>query len=86
LFAAQNFEFEFAKIYPNFTKNLINLNGGLTYNEVKVCMLIRMAYSNKQILKLMNLSDSTLFNLRSGIRKKLNLDRDQSLFTLLSKL
>ena len=71
----QNFEMEFAKIYPNFTKKLIQLNEELTFTEVKICMYIKMNFSNKQILDLMRISDSTLSNLRSSIRKKLSLDR-----------
>ena len=31
--AEQNFEIEFAKIYPNFTKKLVQLNSNLTLKE-----------------------------------------------------
>ena len=82
----QNFEIEFAKIYPNFTKKLVQLNEQLTYTEVKICMYIKMNFSNKQILDLMHISESTLSNLRSNIRKKLNLDRKKGLFTTIIKL
>ncbi len=69
------FEVEFAQVYPNFTRKLVQLNEQLTYTEVKICMYIKMNFSNKQILDLMHISQSTLSNLRSNIRKKLNLDR-----------
>ncbi len=82
----QNFEIEFAKIYPNFTKRLININRDLTFTEVKVCMFIRMNFSNKQILKFMEISDSTLSNLRSSIRKKMNLERSEGLFSIIINL
>ena len=82
----QNFEVEFAKIYPDFTKNLIQTCGDLTFTEVKICMYLRLNYSNKQILEFMNISDSTLSNLRSSIRKKLNLKRTQGLFTIIINL
>jgi len=82
----QNFEFEFAKIYPDFTKNLIQTCGDLTFTEVKICMYLRLNYSNKQIMEFMNISDSTLSNLRSSIRKKLNLKRTQGLFTIIINL
>ena len=82
----QNFEIEFAKIYPNFTKKLIQLNEELTFTEVKICMYIKMNFSNKQILDLMHISDSTLSNLRSSIRKKLSLDRKKGLFTIIVNL
>ena len=82
----QNFEIEFAKIYPNFTKKLIQHNEELTFTEVKICMYIKMNFSNKQILDLMRISDSTLSNLRSSIRKKLGLDRKKGLFTIIINL
>ena len=84
--AEQNFEIEFAKIYPNFTKQLIQLNNNLTFTEVKVCMYLRINFSNKQILDYMDISDSTLSNVRSSIRKKLNLKRTEGLFTTITNL
>ena len=58
----QNFEIEFAKIYPNFTRDLIRSCGDLTYTEVKICMYLRINFSNKQILEFMNISESTFSN------------------------
>ena len=80
------FEVEFSQVYPNFTRKLVQLNEQLTYTEVKICMYIKMNFSNKQILDLMHISQSTLSNLRSNIRKKLNLDRKKGLFTTIIKL
>lgn len=84
--AEQNFEIQFAKIYPDFTKNLIQLNSDLTFTEVKICMYLRINFSNKQILEYMDISDSTLSNARSSIRKKLNINRTQGLFTTITNL
>ena len=33
-----NFELEFAKIYPDFTKKLVKACNDLTFTEVKICM------------------------------------------------
>lgn len=82
----QIFEIEFAKIYPNFTKELIRLNNELTITEVKICMYIKMNFSNKQILDIMHISESTLSNLRSSIRKKIGLDRKKGLFNVIVNL
>lgn len=75
----KNFEFKFAKIYPNFTRNLVEACGELTSTEIRVCMLIKMNYSNKDILKKLDISNSTLANSRSSIRKKNGLKRSESL-------
>ena len=75
----ENFEFRFAKIYPSFTKNLVMLADNLTPSEIKVCMCIKMSFSNSQILKHLKISQSTLANLRSSIRHKIGLTRSISL-------
>tara|TARA_X000001036_G_C20202394_1_gene612087 strand:- start:245 stop:505 length:261 start_codon:yes stop_codon:yes gene_type:complete len=79
----KNFEFEFAKIYPNFTRNLVEACGELTSTEIRVCMLIKMNYSNKEIIKNLNISSSTLANSRSSIRKKMGLKRNKNLSNFL---
>ena len=75
----ESFELKFAKIYPDFTKNLVNLMDNLSPSEIKICMCIKMSYSNIQTKNYMNISDSTIANLRSSVRRKLGLKRSQSL-------
>ena len=74
-----NFELRFAKIYPSFTKNLVQAADNLTLSEIKVCMCIKMSFSNSQILKHLKISESTLANLRSIVRHKIGLNRNESL-------
>ena len=81
----KSFEVTFAKIYPDFTRDLIKSCRELTSTEVKVCMMLKINYSNKKILDELNISNSTLTNLRSSVRKKMGLKRSQNLSnTLLS--
>ena len=75
----ESFELKFAKIYPDFTKDLVNLVDNLSPSEIKICMCIKMSYSNIQTKNYMNISDSTIANLRSSVRRKLGLKRSQSL-------
>ena len=75
----ESFELKFAKIYPDFTKNLVNLMDNLSPSEIKICMCIKMSYSNVQIKDYMKISDSTIANLRSSVRHKFGLERSQSL-------
>ena len=76
---SKKFEITFAKIYPDFTKNLVCLKGNLSPSEIKICMCIKMSYSNIQIKEHMKISNSTIANLRSSVRHKLGLERSQSL-------
>ena len=75
----ESFELKFAKIYPDFTKDLVNSVDNLSPSEIKICMCIKMSYSNVQIKDYMKISDSTIANLRSSVRRKLGLERSQSL-------
>tara|TARA_B100002019_G_scaffold204958_1_gene177772 strand:- start:39 stop:299 length:261 start_codon:yes stop_codon:yes gene_type:complete len=75
----ENFEVKFAAIYPDFTKNLVSLSKDLSPLEIKICMCIKMSFSTLQIKNYLNISNNTLSNLRSSIRKKMGLSRAQSL-------
>lgn len=74
-----DFETMFAETYPKFTKNLVKHCGNLTYSEIRLCMLLRMGYPSNKILKILNISKSTLANLRSSVRHKFGLERSKSL-------
>ena len=71
----------FLKLYPDFNQSLARKSSRLTPNELKVCRLIKMGFSNPEIQRKLNISKSTLANLRSSIRKKIGLKRDQNLTT-----
>ncbi len=75
----ENFEVKFAVIYPDFTKNLVSISKNLSPLEIKICMCIKMSFSTLQIKNYLNISNNTLSNLRSSIRKKMGLSRAQSL-------
>mgnify|MGYP001475410917 FL=1 len=75
----ENFEVKFAVIYPDFTKNLVSISKNLSPLEIKICMCIKMSFSTSQIKNYLNISNSTISNLRSSIRKKMGLTRAQSL-------
>ena len=75
----ESFELKFAKIYPDFTRDLVGLVDNLSPSELKICMCIKMSYSNVQIKDYMKISDSTIANLRSSVRHKIGLERSKSL-------
>ena len=75
----KKFELTFAKIYPDFTKKLIQSTSNLSPREVKVCMFMKMSFSNAQIQEHLNISINTLANTRSSIRNKFGLKRSESL-------
>jgi DNA-binding CsgD family transcriptional regulator len=74
-----NFEIKFAKAYPKFTKNLVLKIDDITPQEVKICMCLKMSFSNENIREFLKISERTLANARSCLRKKLGLKRSESL-------
>ena len=78
-----NFEVKFAIIYPDFTKNLVSISKNLSPLEIKICMCIKMSFSTLQIKNYLNISNNTLSNLRSSIRKKMGISRAQSLINFI---
>jgi len=76
---ANSFEIQFADAYPEFTKNLVLKIQDISPQEIKICMCIKMSFTGEHTRKLLNISESTYANLRSGIRKKLDLKRAESL-------
>ena len=75
----KKFELTFAKVYPDFTKRLVKVSNNLSPQEIKVCMFVKMSFSNTQIQEHLKISKSTLANLRSSVRQKLGLERSKSL-------
>ena len=82
----KNFELTFAKIYPNFTKELLNISDEFTSVEIKICMFLKMNYSSDFIRRNLKISNSTFLNSRSSIRKKLGLERNQKLINTIIKI
>ena len=74
-----DFETIFADTYPKFTKNLVKHCDDLTYSEIRLCMLLRMGYPSIKILQILEISKSTLANLRSSVRHKFGLERSKGL-------
>ena len=79
MIALGDFEMIFASTYPSFAENLVSTYEELSLQEIKICMCIKMCYSNTQIQKQLDISQSTLFNLRSSIRKKMKLKKADNL-------
>lgn len=65
---AENFEMQ----HPDFVAKLRE-RYSLQPIEVKICMLIRMGFSNREIADTLHLADNTVRTYRTRIRKKMNL-------------
>lgn len=75
----KEFESRFQEVYPEFTNKLLEKHPDLSPNETRLCSLLRLSLSSKEISALTNRSVRTIENTRFLIRKKLNLNSEDNL-------
>lgn len=80
------FETAFDEVHDDFMNRLKTLYPNLTPKELKLCAFLRMNISTKEIAPLMNISVRGVEICRYRVRKKLNIDRDQNLTSMIIDL
>lgn len=80
------FETAFDEVHEDFLNRLKTLYPNLTPKELKLCAYLRMNISTKEIAPLMNISIRGVEICRYRVRKKLNIDRDQNLTSMIIDL
>lgn len=81
-----NFVDTFTTIYPDFNKRLMAMCKDLTNNDIKICMMIYLNLSNKEMAMLTNISLRTIESVRYRLRKKFNLENDTSLNSFIMQI
>lgn len=82
----QEFETRFLGVYESFFAHLKELAPDLTPTELRAAALIRLNFTSKEIAMITNRSVGTIDNLRSSLRKKLNLGEEDNLSQKLSSI
>ena len=77
-------EDEFDLIHDNFMKKLREKYPDLNNNEILLCAYLKMNLSTKEIAPLLNISQRGVETLRYRLRKKLSLEREESLATFIT--
>lgn len=81
----EDFELRFQQVHKGFYDNLIDKYPNLTPNELRLCALLRLNLSNKEISELTGQRTSALEMARIRLRKKLGItDRKTNLVIFLS--
>ena len=78
------FENYFLEIHQNFFENLKQEYPDLTQTDLKLCAYIKLNKTTKDIAALMNISYRGAETSRYRLRKKLGLEKNDSLFDLLN--
>lgn len=81
-----NFSNYFSQVHTNFFESLKQQFPELSQNDVRICSLIKMSLSNKEIASLLNIEASSVKMSRYRLRKKLQLPDEIELNTFLREL
>jgi tetratricopeptide (TPR) repeat protein/DNA-binding CsgD family transcriptional regulator len=82
----KEFETRFTQVHEDFHDKLLQICPELSPSELKICSLLRLNLSSKEIAVLTNRSNPTIVNARSQIRKKLQLMSEENLTSYLLSL
>ncbi|SDX42133.1 Tetratricopeptide repeat-containing protein [Lutibacter oricola] len=80
------FQARFVAINKSFYKKLEADFPNLTMNDQKLCALIKLNFSSKDIAQLLNMSIESVHTTRSRLRKKLNITREVNLKKFISNI
>jgi tetratricopeptide (TPR) repeat protein len=75
----EEFETRFTGVYEEFFEKIKTVAPNLTSNELRICALMRVNISTKEMAMLTNRTIGTIENIRSTIRKKLCLEEQSNL-------
>ena len=84
--AWDDFEQGFNRQYEGFCDSLRQRASEITDIEMKICMLVRIGMSNREISDTLHLADNTVRTYRTRIRKKLSLSENDDLNAFLNGL
>src|SRR5699024_7340602 len=83
----EEFEWRFTKVYESFYRKLNQLHPNLSVHDKRLCALLRLNFSTKEIASITKNSVKSVENSRTRLRKKLGLTNQKiELSTYLSKL
>ena len=82
----KEFEIRFARVHETFYKNLDKAVPDLTNNERKLCAMLKLNMSSKEIAAITMTLPESIDTARSRLRKKFGLLKDENFSEFLNKL
>ncbi|MDO6802966.1 hypothetical protein Q4595_10945 [Wenyingzhuangia sp. 1_MG-2023] len=82
----EEFETRFVQVNSSFYESLGKKHSNLSRNELKLCALIKLNFSTKEMAQLLGVSADSVNKARYRLRKKLSLHRDDNLVTYINSI
>lgn len=76
----------FEKVFPDFSKKLLQLNPELSNSEIEFCSLLKLNLSTKKIAQVKFIEPRTVQNKKHRIRKRLDIPSTMDLYNWFNKL
>ena len=73
------FSVYFEEVHPSFLNKLSKMKPDLTSRDLRLCALLKVNMSTKEMASVLGISPESVKKARNRLRKKLNLDKDQTL-------
>ena len=81
----KEFEIRMNQIHIDFSKNLLKDFPDLSPSEIRLCALLKLNLTSKEIAQLLNIQPKSIDMARYRLRKKLNINPDTEIFIFFSK-
>ena len=82
----EDFEARFVQVNTSFYNSLGKKHPDLSRNELKLCALVKLNFSTKEMSQLLGISNDGVNKARYRLRKKLDLQRDVNLTTYMNSI
>lgn len=82
----KEFEARFVAVNKSFYQRLTQQYPKLTQGDLRVCALVKLNFSSKEMAKLLGMSVESVHTTRSRLRKKLNLSREVNLAEFIASI
>lgn len=82
----EKFNQSFSKVNPEFYSDLLRLNSRLTNKDLRLCALIRLGLNNREVANILSINLSSVDQAKYRLKKKLNLETEQTLESFLIQL
>jgi AraC family transcriptional regulator, chitin signaling transcriptional activator len=80
------FEIQIDELHQDFFKKLKEKFPSLSSNDLRWCAYLKIGLNSKEIADILNIQPSSAYISRSRLRKKLNLETEEDLYSFLNKI